>query len=249
MNRLVQAGVLALILCSHFTDSLADSNDSAPGRLELALQGASRTEAERARDELERKPLQTLEFFRFQHEMRVLELVPGAGWYTKILAPALRGDGKLYIAIGTDTVEQQVLSQPGFDEVDVLHLPEGMTLRNLEEFDFGVRDLDMVLTFRNLHNMTAKSREHLNRAVFQSLRSGGFYGVKDHTRRHMEPDTRYNGRRLDPVRIIKEIQDAGFILEDFSELHYSDADDLSLEVGDEQVSGRTDRFTLLFRKP
>lgn len=249
MNRLVRAHWLALALSAICGTSLAEDTADTPSRLEMALQGVTRTEAEQARDEFERKPLQTLEFFRFKEDMRILELIPGVGWYTKILAPALRGDGKLYVAIGTDNIEQELLPQPGFDEIEVLHLPEGMTLRNLDAFSFGVNDLDMVLTFRNLHNMTPKSREHLNRAVFDSLKPGGLYGVKDHTRRHMEADTRNNGRRLDPVRVIKEIQDVGFVLEDFSELHYSPVDELTREVGDELVTGQTDRFTLLFRKP
>jgi len=249
MNRLVRTWSTALLLTALSSTALAEDAPSSPSKLEMALQGVTRTEAEMARDEFERKPLQTLDFFRFGEDLRVLELVPGGGWYTKILAPALRGDGKLYVAIGTDNIEQQLLPQPGFDEIEVLQLPEGMTLRNLEAFSFRVENLDLVLTFRNLHNMSAESRAHLNQAVFDSLKSGGLYGVKDHTRRHMEPDDRDNGRRLDPVRVIKEIQDVGFVLEDFSELHYSVADELDREVGDEWVTGRTDRFTLLFRKP
>lgn len=249
MKRLVRTRWLAVALSAVCSTGLAENTAGQLSRLEMALDGAVRTEAERARDEFERKPLQTLEFFRFKEDMRVLELIPGVGWYTKILAPALRGDGKLYVAIGTDNIEQRLLPQPGFDEIEVLHLPEGMTLRNLDAFSFGVNDLDMVLTFRNLHNLTVESRAHLNRAVFDSLKSGGLYGVKDHTRRHMEADSRSNGRRLDPVQVIKEIQDVGFVLEDFSELHYSPVDDLSREVGDERVVGQTDRFTLLFRKP
>lgn len=218
-------------------------------RLEMAMEGPSRTPAEIARDFTERKPVETLEFFRFRHDMRVLELIPGAGWYTKLLAPTVRGSGKLYVAINTDTVEQQVLGQPGFDEVSVLRLPEGMNLRNLSTFQFDVDNLDLVLTFRNLHNMSPQSRAVLNKAVYDSLKSGGLYGIKDHTRRHMEPETRENGRRLDPVVVIKELLDAGFEFVDFSTLHASPVDGLTLEVGDEAVTGQTDRFTLLFRKP
>lgn len=238
------------ILMASSLHAAADSNfDATRSKLEMAMEGPARTQAEIARDLVERKPVETLEFFRFKEDMRVLELIPGAGWYTKILAPTLRGSGKLYVAIGTDSVEQNVLNQPGFDEVEVLQLPAGMTLRNLSDFSFDVTDLDMVLTFRNLHNMSADSRAVLNQAVFAALRPGGLYGVKDHTRRHLEPESRENGRRLDPVLVIKEMQQAGFEFVDFSSLHASADDDLTLEVGHEQVSGRTDRFTLLFRKP
>ena len=86
-------------------------------------------------------------------------------------------------------------------------------------------------------------------AVFEALRPGGLYGVVDHTRRHMEPDSAANVRRVDPVAAIEETLRAGFEFVDYSDLHYRPGDDLSLEVGDERVSGRTDRFTLLFRKP
>lgn len=240
---------MSLVVTAPSAWGQAADSDSTRNKIEMAMQGATRTPAETARDEIERKPVDTLEFFGFREDMRVLELVPGAGWYTKILAPTLRGSGKLYVAIGTDTVTERVLTQPGFDEVEVLSLPEGMTLRELAPFNFEVDDLDMVLTFRNLHNMNAQSRMHLNDAIFDSLAPGGLYGVIDHTRRHLEPDNRENGRRLDPVLVIKEIQDAGFELVDYSDLHASVADDLTLEVGHETVTGRTDRFTLLFRKP
>jgi predicted methyltransferase len=239
---------MGLMLASSLSLAAETDFEATRNKLWMAMEGPARTPAEIARDLVERKPVETLEFFRFRHDMRVMELIPGAGWYTKILAPTLRGSGKLYLAIGTDSVEDQVLTQPGFDEVEVLRLPEGMTLRNLSAFEFGVDDLDMVLTFRNLHNMNAESRKVLNDAVFAALKPGGLYGVKDHTRRHLEADTRENGRRMDPVLVIKEIQDAGFELVDFSSLHASEADALNLEVGHESVTGRTDRFTLLFRK-
>lgn len=248
-TALLAALAMSLTLAAPIARAQSDDFADTRNKIEMALQGATRTPAETARDEIERRPVETLEFFRLRKDMRVLELVPGAGWYTKILAPTLRGSGKLYVAIGTDTVVERVLNEPGFDEVEVLTLPDGMTLRELAPFNFTVDDLDMVLTFRNLHNMDAQSRAHLNDAVFDSLRAGGLYGVIDHTRRHLEADTRENGRRLDPVLVIREIQAAGFELVDFSDLHASVADDLTLEVGHEAVTGRTDRFTLLFRKP
>lgn len=249
INHTLRFACMGLMLACSLGYAAESDFAATRSKLEMAMEGPTRTPAEIARDLVERKPLETLEFFRFRDDMRVLELIPGAGWYTKILAPTLRGSGKLYVAIGTDSVEEQVLAQPGFDEVEVLRLPEGMTLRNLSAFEFDVADLDMVLTFRNLHNMSPESRAVLNDAVFDALKPGGLYGVKDHTRRHLEADNRENGRRLDPVLVIKEIQDAGFELVDFSTLHASEADALNLEVGHESVTGRTDRFTLLFRKP
>ena len=69
------------------------------------------------------------------------------------------------------------------------------------------------------------------------------------TRRHMERDNYENRRRIDPVLVIKEVEDAGFEFVDFSDLHFRADDELRFEVGRRSVTGNTDRFTLLFRKP
>ena len=119
----------------------------------------------------------------------------------------------------------------------------------IEGLKLNTSDIDMVLTFRNLHNFTPESRDALNREAFRVLKQGGLYGVVDHTRRHMQADNAENWRRMDPVLMIKEIEAAGFEFVDFSDLHYRYDDQLVYEVGRRSVSGNTDRFTLLFKKP
>ena len=109
--------------------------------------------------------------------------------------------------------------------------------------------VDLVVTFRNYHNFGYDDRMSINKSAFNALKSGGLYGIVDHTRRHMEPNTRENGRRVDPVLVIKEVQDSGFVLVDYSDVKRSPEDALQFEVGNPQVTGKTDRFTLLFRKP
>ena len=69
-------------------------------KIEAAMKSDIRTAEEKDRD-AERKPRQTLEFFGLQDNMRVVELVPAGGWYTKILGPVLAEKGELYVAIGT----------------------------------------------------------------------------------------------------------------------------------------------------
>jgi predicted methyltransferase len=223
-------------------------------KVEAALAAESRPEADRERDR-NRRPLETLNFFGMKDDMRVLELIPGGGWYTRVLAPVLAENGKLYVALGTGRVSERVLNQPGFEQVerlettDNIRRDEELRLYVLDDFDFAVTNLDMVLTFRNLHNFDPDSRETINSQVFKALRSGGLYGVIDHTRRHMEPADSENRRRIDPVLVIKEMLGQGFELVDYSGLHYRADDELEYEVGRRSVSGNTDRFTLLFRKP
>lgn len=223
-------------------------------KVEAALAAESRPEEDRARDR-NRRALETLNFFGLKDDMRVLELIPGGGWYTRVLAPVLAENGKLYVAIGTGRVKSTVLTEPGFEQVELLETrdniqrPEGSRYYRLDDFELGVSDLDMALTFRNLHNFDAESRARLNRQVFKALKSGGLYGVVDHTARHMEPENPENRRRIDPVLVIKELLDEGFEFVDYSNLHYRADDELEYEVGRRSVSGNTDRFTMLFRKP
>lgn len=222
--------------------------------LTAAMQAEDRPQADKDRDR-NRRPIETLAFFGLKEDMRVLELLPGGGWYTRLLAPALKENGKLYLAGGTTGVEKNLLPQPGYEDVEVVEMkgefarPEGARRFDIKDMSLPVTRIDLALTFRNLHNLSAAGREQMNRAVFEVLKPGGLYGVIDHTRRHMAEDTAESWRRLDPVAVIKEIQDAGFELVDFSDLHHRPDDALLYEVGRKSVTGNTDRFTLLFRKP
>ena len=237
------AAVLALALSFPVHADLAEA-------VAEARAGEIRTEAERARD-ANRKPAETLAFFGMQPDMRVLELLPGGGWYTKILAPVLYDQGELFVSIGTDRLKKNLLGEPGFDRVKVIEADGEFKRvgRLFEGLSFQAEEMDLVLTFRNLHNFTPNGRAAINASAFAALKSGGHYGVVDHTRRHMQEENSENWRRMDPVLAIKEIEAAGFEFVDYSKLHYRLDDELRYEVGRRSVTGNTDRFTLLFRKP
>ncbi|MCJ8293211.1 MAG: methyltransferase [Colwellia sp.] len=212
--------------------------------IKQAMSSDIRTDREKARDS-NRKPVETLQFFGIKDDMRVLELVPGGGWYTKLLAPALRDKGQFYLSLGTKGLKESLLKQNPFDKVKLIG-SEGYEFENL---NFNINDLDAVLTFRNYHNFDENERVSVNKAAYKALKPGGIYGVVDHTRRHMQKKNDENGRRFDPVLAIKEIQQAGFVLVDYSNLHYKSDDELRFEVGRKTVRGNSDRFTLLFKKP
>lgn len=221
------------VLAGTFTDNI-----------KLAMVSEARTDKEKNRDR-NRKPAETLEFFGIKEDMKVLEIIPGGGWYTKLLAPALRDKGQFYLSLGTKRLSDSLLTKKPFDKVKAT----GPIDYKLENLDFNVSDLDAVLTFRNYHDFDEKERTSINKAAFAALKPGGVYGVVDHTRRHMQKKNDENGRRFDPVLAIKEIQQAGFTLVDYSNLHYKSDDELRFDVGRKTVSGNSDRFTLLFKKP
>lgn len=236
-----------------FSVSADEHEKSTADLVKMALESDIRTEAEVARDR-NRMPVQTLDFFGLQPDMKVIELIPGGGWYTKVLAPVLKEEGELIVAYGTGRVSKLIEEHEALAHVKVgaensnIFRKEGARFYSLENADLGVKKADMVLTFRNYHNFAEDGRVAMNEAAWDALKMGGIYGVVDHTRRHMEGNNDENRRRFDPVLAIKEIQAAGFELVDFSDLHYRADDELEYEVGRRSVSGNTDRFTLKFKK-
>ena len=245
MNIKYLPGVLAIAIMA------APATAEIDEKVNAALASDIRTEAERTRD-ANRRPLETLKFFGLADDMHVLELFPGGGWYTKILAPVLAENGRLATSIFTQNVAA-LATEAGW-EIDIIANDDYQPVEGTRRFtmggmDFGEGQFDMALTFRNMHNFTDDGRAMLNAAVFRAVKPGGLYGVVDHTRRHMQAETDENWRREDPVRTIKEVQAAGFQLVDYSDIHYRPDDELRYEVGRRTVTGNTDRYTLLFRRP
>ena len=216
--------------------------------IEQNLQGDIRTDAERVRD-ANRKPADALEFFGLQSDMKVLEISPATGYWSKFVGPTLcNNGGELVVSVGVNNAfKNDVMTLPGMQCVSAIN--DGVALNNIPPFEFDTGDFDMVLTFWNLHNPNAEMRANMNQAIFDALKPGGIYGAVDHTRRHNQPTERAVGRRLDPVLVIKEMIDIGFEFVDFSDMHYHPEDDLAQEVGTSGVQGNTDRFVLKFRKP
>ncbi len=147
---------LIIILAACSLPALAQQTN-VKDKITAAMASDIRTDAEVARDR-NRKPVDTLEFFGLKDDMRVLELIPGGGWYTKLLAPTLRDNGELFVAIGTSSVEKNLLSIDGFDHVKVLQVDAErdrngpFRTSNISAFEFGVSNIDIALTFRNMHN-------------------------------------------------------------------------------------------------
>ncbi|HMB59165.1 MAG TPA: hypothetical protein VKN35_04560 [Xanthomonadales bacterium] len=248
--------LISVLILAFAASAMAQSTDDYSAtreKIQAAMAADSRSEADTARDD-NRMPVETLEFFGLRDDMKVVELFPGGGWYTQLLAPTLAENGEFYVALGTGRVKENFAGQPGFENMQIvaedanIFRPEGSRFYVIETDGLGVTDADIVFTFRNYHNFGPEGRAAVNAAVYDALKPGGFYAVVDHTRRHMQPDDPENRRRIDPVLTIHEIQSAGFRLVAFSDLHYRADDELQYEVGRKTVTGNTDRFTLMFVK-
>lgn len=223
-------------------------------KVKVAMKMEHRTEVDTKRDR-NRNPIKALDFFGMNTDMKVIEFAPGNGWYTKILGPVLNDKGELHLAYNAEWLEDlnPLLEKKAFNNTKKLPIPLNWNSAerrySLGDLNFGMKDADMVLNIREYHNFNLEDKAKLNKAAFDALKSGGKYIIVDHTRRHMQAETREMGRREDPVKVILEVQEAGFILEKSSDMFFRPDDELRYEVGRKTVRGNTDRFSFVFIKP
>jgi predicted methyltransferase len=246
--------------------------------LDAAIAGDHRSEANKARDKY-RHPKETLAFFGFRSDMTVVEIWPGGGWYTEILAPALKGKGKLYAA--QYGVNPPFAYQRRYFGVFMTRLgtdpdPYGaITVTSLDfpyELELAPRgSADLVLTFRNVHNWLgegygADSARLGFVAMFDALKPGGILGIVDH--RWPDPDNEdplaANGY-VSEDRVIRAAEAAGFEFAGRSDVNRNPKDTHdhpqgvwtlppTLALGEQDRDtylgiGESDRFTLKFVKP
>lgn len=248
----------ATIACTALaaTGFMADAAELTPfqEKVKAALLMEHRSDANRARDD-NRDPVRALNFCRMGADMTVLEFGPGSGWYTELLGPLLKDNGRLISAYKEKWLKRldKLLAHDAMTAVekrpiDIDWNPEKRKF-SVGMLDFGVRDADLALNIREYHNFDEDGAAKLNAATFKALKPGGYYCIIDHTRRHMQGDSPENRRRADPVKTILQVQAAGFVLVDYTDLFYRADDELRYEVGRKTVKGNTDRFSLLFRRP
>jgi predicted methyltransferase len=224
-------------------------------KINAAMKMSYRTPAELARD-TDRKAPEALAFMGLRDNMKVVEFFPSRqAWYTKLLAPVLADKGQLWVIDSDATFKAwgDLLKDPAFKSTKTITV-EASYNRDERRYNIGeivipFKDADLFLNIREYHNLSTADKARFNKVVFNSLKSGGRYVIKDHTRRHMQPKEGALFRREDPVKVILDVQAAGFVLEKASDMFYSPVDALTLEVGDASVTNRTDRFFLVFKKP
>lgn len=136
-----------------------------------------------------RKPAKELEFFGLQDNMKVLEISPATGYWSRFVGPTLcSSGGELVVSISVDSnFKNDFMTLPGLDCVSAIN--DSIALKDIPPFQFETVDFDMVLTFWNLHNPNVEMRANMNQAIFYALRSGSIYGAVDHTRRHSQPSS------------------------------------------------------------
>ena len=254
----------------------AQSQAASSTSLDAAINGLQRSDKARARD-VYRHPKETLQFFELAPTQAVLEIAPGGGWYTDILAPYLHDAGQLYEAqyistsfdlaaedSATDAAYRRKLEAApamyGNVVVGTLHAGRFMGFDAQQRFD-------RVLTFRNIHNWIKDGQLDANlRAFYGALKHGGELGVEEHrARAGTTVQQMIDSGYVTEAFVIEHAQAAGFVLVARSEINANAKDTKdyphgvwslppTYQGGDVDRAryaaiGESDRMTLRFVKP
>ena len=221
-----------------------------------------------------RHPKETLSLFGINPDMHVLEILPGGGWYTEILAPYLKENGRLAVASFGDRHSVEYLRNihnglmEKFDSQPDIY---GKVVRGVfkgEDYldDFKDESFDMVLTFRNTHNWIRRGGvEDIYRSFYRVLKPGGVLGVVQH-RAEAGSDAKVTAEMgyVPESYIIGLLEGIGFELIDKSEINANPKDTKdypegvwtlppTYRLGDKDRAkytaiGESDRMTMKFVK-
>jgi predicted methyltransferase len=271
-----RAGIITIgVILTAFRVALADHHEEKENAaLQTAIAGSHRSEADKARDKY-RHPLETLTWFGIKDDMTVVEIWPGGGWYTDILAPFLKERGTYYAA-GIDPESASELGRATFQKYqeklaanpDLFGKVKQTVLAPPTKTDIAPEgSADMVLTFRNVHNWLAREQaETVFKAMYKALKPGGVLGVVEHRAKADVPqDPKAKSGYVREDEVIRLAQEAGFKLVDRSEINANPKDTkdypegvwtlppvLRLKDVDKEkylAIGESDRMTLKFVKP
>lgn len=237
----------------------------------VAVAAPTRTATNRARDQY-RHPAETLSFFRIRPSETVVELFPSGGWYTEIVAPLLNAGGGRYYAAGQ--------WERGLNGVRALQTANTALYGNIQlaEFPSGTAGTsvpagtaDLVLTFRNIHNLRFAGLDQTAtafRQMFAMLRPGGRLGIVEHRLPEtMSSTLEETSGYMKRSSVVAFAEAAGFRLVAESEINANPRDThdypqgvwtlppvmrgatTDAERARRMAIGESDRMTLLFIRP
>ncbi len=275
MVTLFTSLVLAAFLVSAIHAPAVMAKNLSIEDIRATLSASHRRAKDRARDRY-RHPAETLAFFGLADDRTVVEVAPGRGWYTDVIAPLLLKKGKLY-ATGNalDVPGQRKYRYPRqraynkkiadnpqvYGAVEVTYLTPPKHTRIAPP-----GTVDLVLTFRNVHNWLREDPRPYFKAMYDALKPGGFLGVVEHRAKPgASLEKMIKSGYMTEAKVIELAEGAGFKLAEKSEVNANPKDSadhpsgvwtlppsLRLKDKDRQkylAIGESDRMTLKFRKP
>jgi predicted methyltransferase len=240
-----------LILTLWLSWGLQSANAAAVNSVETALNASSRT-ADDKKAESDRHPKELLQFSKVKTGERVVDMMPGKGYFTKLFASMVGDKGHV-----TAFVPKEFENAP-FKPVDAAK----EAIKGLKNASVAVTpildapdaNVDLVWTSQNYHDLHIKKfitvdMIAFNKMVFKMLKPGGRYVVIDHVANSGATEADMERlHRIDPVMVKNEVEAAGFVLEDESKV-LSREETHVLNVFEAAIRGKTDQFMYRFVKP
>ena len=240
-------------LLALFAAAALQAEAAVPANIAAALADPSRPAADSARDAA-RKPGELLALGEAPTGGKVVDLVMGGGYFTRILAGAVGPKGVVYAYQPTEFIRFQ--ASYGENQKAVAAALPNVTPITASFGELDIPDgVDLVLTVQNYHDLhlapfPKDTAAKVNAEVFRSLKPGGIYLISDHVAlpgSGLEAATKIH--RIDPAIVRAEVEAAGFRLESESPLLADSADPHTANVFDPAIRGKTDQFVMKFRKP
>lgn len=237
-RNLLMAASAALVLC------VSAAHAAPPANVAAAVSDPSRSDADKARDAA-RKPAEMLEFAGVKPGDKVVELLPGGGYFTRVLSAAVGPTGKVYAAVPANDVEKaKTALEKGNVEVITLAAKDFKT----------PEPVDVMFTAQNYHDFHLKQLAldvpTVNKTLFNSIKPGGTLLIIDHAAVTGAPvevaDTLH---RIDPAIVKAEVEAAGFKFVGEDNAIRNPADPKTVNVFDPTIRGKTDQFVFKFQKP
>jgi predicted methyltransferase len=251
----IQALSLAALTCALLAGLPAEAAPGVPSYVTAAVADSARPADQKAQDAT-RKPEEVLAFAGVKPGDKVIDLMPGAGYYTRIFSKIVGPKGVVYAlqpAEMNKAAPQRLKSLQGFagnkDYPNVVILVQPIAEMQLP------KNLDVVWTSQNYHDlhdpfMGSPDMAKINKAIYKALKPGGLYVVLDHAAAAGTGTSKTNDlHRIDPAAVKAEVTAAGFEFVGESDVLRNPADDHTLPVFDKGIKGRTDKFIYKFRKP
>ena len=252
MMAYAMVGALALAGCNKATEPNREFSQAA---LDAALADPAR-QSHRDASDTRRKPGELIGFAGVKPGDKVLDLIPGDGYWTRIFSKIVGPEGKVYAvwpinygktALGNVETLRKLSADKYYGNI-VTQVQPSVTLTAREP-------LDVVWTSQNYHDypdefMGKADPAVLNDAVFKILKPGGTYMIIDHMAaagRGMQDTEALH--RIDPAIVRQQVEAAGFKFAGESKVLNNPADPLNIPVFDPNIRGRTSQFAYKFVKP
>ena len=224
-----------------------------PANVTAALADKARPAEDAARDAA-RKPGDLLAMGEVKTGGKVVDLVMGAGYFTRILSATVGPKGQVVAYQPAEFIQFQASYGENLKKVAAAYAnvtPLTSTFASMDLPD----GIDLVLTVQNDHDLhlkpfAADTASKVNAEVFKSLKPGGIYLIVDHTAlpgSGLEAADKIH--RIDPAIVRKEVEAAGFKLESESAMLAAPADPKTANVFSPAIRGKTEQFVMKFRKP